>query len=350
MSVLMEAKRREQSAERKRSGEREPSGYQLNAAELMRGCRWAAFEATRRLPRVSEDERDALAQLVALRVLEGGAERGEAGKRYLLRVANTLRERNGEEWRDVAAEYRESRERKRGESPSTFQLEGASEGGWLALALARESERQNAERPAALPEDLREIARAMAESESELPAEREALYAALLAKLPDPKTGNAPNGVSIAKLLGVSHAAARKRVSRGSALWRERYSRGELARLIRATGAALGAESVSERERAERYLIESARRAVEQVQAERKRSGAPRSRSWSPVTARATRRNQRAAMRTGRWGKVAERRATRRSCSPVWLGAAMRAGERADAMEALRVKVAERRAARVTNA
>lgn len=341
MSALKEAKNRELAAERRAERER----YQLDPAALMRGCRWAAFEATKMLPRVSEDERDALAQLVALRVLEGGAERGEAGKRYLLRVANTLRERNGEEWRDVAAEYRESRERKRGESPSTFQLEGASEGGWLGVALAREAERTNAPRPASLPEDLREIARAMADAESELPAERDALYAALLARLPEPGTGRAPSGVAIAALLGVSHAAARKRISRGSVLWRERYSPPALARLIRATGAALGAE----RGEGEPEAWRAARAAVESVSAERKRSGAPRIGSWSPATARAARRNRRAAMRTGRWGKVAERAETRRSCSPVWLGAAMRAAERADAWEALRAKVAERRAERVTN-
>lgn len=313
MSALKEAKNRELAAERRAERER----YQLDPAALMRGCRWAAFEATKQLPRVSEDERDALAQLVALRVLEGGAERGEAGRRYLLRVANTLRERNGEEWRDVAADYRESRERKRGEAPSTFQLEGASEGGWLGLALAREAEREGEQRPASLPEDLREIARAMADAESELPAERDALYAALLARLPDPESGRAPSGVAIAALLGVTHAAARKRISRGSLLWRERYSAPALARLIRATGAALGAE----RGEGEPHAWRAARAAVDCVSAERKRSGAPRIGSYSPATVRAARRNIRADRATGRYGRTLpstrRERPTRRMSLPA---------------------------------
>lgn len=315
MTALQEAKRREQTAKRRAERER----YAMNPSELMSAARFAAVEATKRLPRVSEDERDALAQIVALKVLEGGAERGSAGRAYLQRIADSVvagRSAGADDWRDCAAEYRESRERKRGESPSTFALEGASEGGWLGVALAREAERAGDMRPASLPEDLREIARAMADAESALPAERAALYAALLARLPDPESGNAPSGVAIAALLGVTHAAARKRVSRGSALWRERYNPHTLAALIRATGAALGAE----RGEGEPHSWRAARAAVESVASERKRDGAPRG-AYSPATVRAARRNLRAERRTGRYGRTLpttrRERPTRRMALPA---------------------------------
>lgn len=330
MEALAEAKRREQSAERRAERER----YAMNPAELMRGARYAAKHATRLLPRVSEDEIDALAQLVALEVWERGAERGEAGRNYLRRVANTIRERRGEEWRDCAADYRESRERSRGEQSSTFQLEGAAEGSWLAVALARESERQSAERPAALPEDLRELARAMAEAESESPSERDALAAALLAKLPAPESGEMPNGVALAALLGVSHAAARKRVSRGAALWRKRYPNpAALAALMRATAAALGSEQRS----GEPHVWRAARLAVEAVAAERKRDGAPHG-GYSPATVRAARRNLRAERATGRYGASypdalrpasgAHRLAALGACDPVPTAAERKRAER----------------------
>lgn len=337
MSRLAEAKRREQSAERRVWRER----YAMNPAELARACRFAAIDATKRLPRVSEDEIDALAQLVALDVIEH-PERGEAGKRYLARVANTIRERRGEEWRDCAADYRESRERKRGEAVSTFALEGASEGGWLALALARAAEQTGDVPSAALPEDLRELARAMADAEQGTPSERDCLYAALLARLPDPQSGETPSGVSLAALLGVTHDAARKRVSRGTRLWRERYPNpAALARVMRATAAALAADERSETD-ARLIAAPLARSAVEAVASERKRYGAPRIGAWSPATVRAARRNMRAALRTGSYGRTpaAPRRA--RSASPVWLGGTLRAARRADRLDAIRLMVARR--------
>lgn len=368
---LAASKVRERSAERRTYAAR----YTLSESELMREIASAVRAESRRV-NVSESEADALAQIAAERVLRNraarrgparevlafidraerfpltaerreGIPRGEVGRNYLATIVRgVLTDRR--DWRDVAETYQSARERQSASGPLVESLEAQS-AGWLAQASARESEQNHAPRSAPLPEDLREVADALADAEENVSAaERESVRAALCAALPD-----ALPGPALAVALGCSYGTLRNRVSAGNALLRKRYSASELVQLVRVAADTLALAS-GERSRVALgtapeldALGTAALAATESVQAERKRSGAPRG-AYSPATLRAARRNLRAERITGRWGTYSGTALAPLSgtAQRVWVGGPAEsvpsAAERAERLAEL---VAEQRAA-----
>lgn len=323
---LKSATRREVARERADRRER----YAMLDAEMIRLIAWQVRDQGKRL---SEDERDAVAQIVAVRVIENRdarplyrssrdgsardvlrwmdyaerrayartpeeAERGTIGRTYIARVVSQVLDRERADWSDVAVDYAQRRKAQR--APMFLSLDAARDDetgepiGFLAQAIERESVRQGTDAQLApLRADTAQLAEALIARHPEWSkGERKAVRAALLLSLRDDST----EGVAVAAKLGLTYGSLRVLATRGRKLWADAYpTPAEAVTAIRLAGEALAqTDPEDDRVRAELPMFGMAALgavAGAKIEASRRAHGylCGSRIGYSPATARATR-------------------------------------------------------------
>lgn len=254
--------------------------YRLTGAELARWSYAAAMHATRRLPRVSDDERAALAQMVAARVVAAHGpmpERSDVGREYLRTIAARIVSEDGpagREWRDLASDYATGS--KRGDGDRAMIVPLPSEADDLAASdpLTREVAAASMRDGSPLPpvaEDARELADLAADRLSAdlalTPREDRAVRVALLRAGMEARGGwdGARPLASIAAALGCSLVTAKRASADGAAILRERVPAGRLAEIVSEVAAA--AALVTPRDPARPHVTGEAAAALAVVEA-----------------------------------------------------------------------------------
>lgn len=341
---LETATRRERMA--KMPEQRDP--FALEGVALAREIR-AAMRSVPAARVASEPEREALAQMAAERILRkrsrGSArdviawidraermpvtaareqrervERGATGRAHLVGIIASLCAQS-RDWLDTTERYRTRAQSQADTGPMiAASLDAATDPetgeptGFLARAVAREGGARLA------PLSVDRLALAALLARESVPAERtererESVRLALLANLPDPQSGEPVAGPALAASEGVAYGTLRNRISEGARLWRALYpDPRDAAAVVRAAAESLALER-GERSRVARgdaphldLAGVSALAAIGRAQTEQsKRTRAYLSGSrgaYSPATLSAARRNLRAAMRTGRYGRA----------------------------------------------
>lgn len=342
------------------------SGERVAGAALAREIR-AAMRTVPATYALSESEADAVAQMVAERVArktarktaraESGGQRGAnvrllrwigvaldnadrpltlarmdaealtrgtARTRLAMYVQTILRD--SREWRDVAESYTTRAQRQRETGPMVVALPADESGaGWLARSLAERAERETMP-VAVVPVGSVGLARELAARVADSDRDREAVTVALTVAL------TSANLAAVAREMGVGIATAKRRSAAGMRLVRSAWLIGDVSGEVIAAGRDLARYGDDvEAEAIMRALSRgtgrldadgwAALRAAEACQREAaKRTRGPL--SDPRVTARAARRNVRAAMRTGRYGEQLPTAALAARRAPVarWTG------------------------------
>lgn len=227
-------------------------GYPVDGPTLAHWCYAAAAHATRALKRTTDDERDALAAMVAERVVSAhgpSPERARVGREYLRTIASRIVVEDGpagREWRDLASGYATRSQRDSGAQPMIVPLPDETASIESADPLSRailEASARSGEPCGPVPADAVELADALADSLTiaQTPAEDRALRVALLRAGMEAKGREAAPLARIAADTGLSLVTVKRDSAKGAAILRERVPARQLAAAVAYLAPRMGA-------------------------------------------------------------------------------------------------------------